>query len=415
MLSIGALSSAAQGASYYERDGYYAKDDPEHRDASAWAGKGAEELGLKGPVDADTFRQVLEGKVPDGSDTRLGRRGKDGEITTVPAATSPSRPQVGLHRRAGGRRQAHRRGPRPRRGGDARLDREERRRDRMKDPETGRIGARGQPEDRRRHLPARHLAQPRSPAPHPLCNRQHGSGGGRQVALDGQREPLCEPEADRHALPQRARGGSRDGSATASRRPMPTGASRSRACRARRSRRSRPGAPRSRRRWKSAGSAASADNPRLAERAALMTRAAKRDIDREELRGVWQKQAADLGLDPARWLRRRREFRMSPVREAGMEPAAGPGKGREPGSRRRSRNRRRRAHRGPGSRRGVTGAVAQTGRGNESGRESACGRLRRHRRPRRPWPGRWRISRSARRCSRAPTCSPPRSPMRPGP
>ena len=41
----------------------------------------------------------------------------------------------------------------------------------------------------------------------------------------------------------------------------------------------------------------SADNPRLAERAALMTRAVKRDIDRDELRGVWQKQAADLGLD----------------------------------------------------------------------------------------------------------------------
>ena len=41
----------------------------------------------------------------------------------------------------------------------------------------------------------------------------------------------------------------------------------------------------------------SADNPRLAERAALMTRAAKRDIDREELRDVWQKQAAGLGLD----------------------------------------------------------------------------------------------------------------------
>ena len=55
MLSIGALASAAQGASYYERDGYYAKDDPEHRAASAWAGKGAEELGLKGPVDPDTF------------------------------------------------------------------------------------------------------------------------------------------------------------------------------------------------------------------------------------------------------------------------------------------------------------------------------------------------------------------------
>ena len=41
----------------------------------------------------------------------------------------------------------------------------------------------------------------------------------------------------------------------------------------------------------------SADNPRLAERAALMTRAAKRDIDREELRDAWRKQAAGLGLD----------------------------------------------------------------------------------------------------------------------
>ena len=49
MLSIGALTSAAQGASYYERDGYYAKDDAEHREASAWAGKGAEDLGLTGP------------------------------------------------------------------------------------------------------------------------------------------------------------------------------------------------------------------------------------------------------------------------------------------------------------------------------------------------------------------------------
>ena len=63
MLSIGALSSAAQGASYYEQDGYYEKDDPEHREASAWAGKGAEELGLTGPVDSATFRAVLEGKV----------------------------------------------------------------------------------------------------------------------------------------------------------------------------------------------------------------------------------------------------------------------------------------------------------------------------------------------------------------
>ena len=82
--SIGAVAAPAQGASYYERDGYYAKDDPAHKDASAWAGKGAAELGLEGPVDPDTFRAVLEGRVPDGSDTRLGRRGKDGEITHRP-------------------------------------------------------------------------------------------------------------------------------------------------------------------------------------------------------------------------------------------------------------------------------------------------------------------------------------------
>ena len=36
---------------------------------------------------------------------------------------------------------------------------------------------------------------------------------------------------------------------------------------------------------------------RLAERAALMTRAAKRDMDREELMDAWKRQAADLGLD----------------------------------------------------------------------------------------------------------------------
>ena len=82
--SIGAVASSAQGASYYERDGYYAKDDPEHLRLSAWAGRGAAELGLEGAVDPDTFKAVLEGKVPDGSGRQLGRRGKDGEIQHRP-------------------------------------------------------------------------------------------------------------------------------------------------------------------------------------------------------------------------------------------------------------------------------------------------------------------------------------------
>ena len=38
-------------------------------------------------------------------------------------------------------------------------------------------------------------------------------------------------------------------------------------------------------------------NPRLAERAALMTRSYKREMDREALRENWQRQAADLEFD----------------------------------------------------------------------------------------------------------------------
>ena len=78
--SIGAVASPSQGASYYERDGYYAKDSAEHLAASAWAGRGAAALGLEGPVDPDTFRAVLEGEVPDGSGRRLGRPMGNGEL-----------------------------------------------------------------------------------------------------------------------------------------------------------------------------------------------------------------------------------------------------------------------------------------------------------------------------------------------
>ena len=74
VVSIGAVSAPSQGVAYYERDGYYARDDPAHRDASAWAGKGAEALGLEGPVDPDTFKDVLAGEVPDGTGHRLGRK-----------------------------------------------------------------------------------------------------------------------------------------------------------------------------------------------------------------------------------------------------------------------------------------------------------------------------------------------------
>ena len=84
VVSIGAVASSSQGVSYYERDGYYAKDDPEHRLQSAWAGRGAEVLNLSGPVDPDVFRTVLEGEVPDGSGRKLGRLDKDGNLLHRP-------------------------------------------------------------------------------------------------------------------------------------------------------------------------------------------------------------------------------------------------------------------------------------------------------------------------------------------
>ena len=80
--SIGKIASPAQGVGYFEKDGYYAKDDGAHREASAWAGKGAEALGLSGPVEPEAFRRVLEGEVPGGH--RLGRKEIDGSISHRP-------------------------------------------------------------------------------------------------------------------------------------------------------------------------------------------------------------------------------------------------------------------------------------------------------------------------------------------
>ena len=103
--SIGKIASPAQGVSYFERDGYYAKDDPAHREASAWAGKGAEALGLSGAIDAQAFQAVLEGKVPDGP--HVGKRDRNGNVhhrpgrdatLSAPKSVSLARlPQLGGH------------------------------------------------------------------------------------------------------------------------------------------------------------------------------------------------------------------------------------------------------------------------------------------------------------------------------
>ena len=65
MISVAAVSSAGDAAGYYAQDNYYTAD--QQHDASAWAGQGADELGLEGPVDAATFGRVLSGELPDGT------------------------------------------------------------------------------------------------------------------------------------------------------------------------------------------------------------------------------------------------------------------------------------------------------------------------------------------------------------
>ena len=66
------LRSSANAVSYFEKDGYYAKDDPEHRDASFWQGEAARDAGLRGHVLPYEFEDVLDGWVP-GTEIRLGR------------------------------------------------------------------------------------------------------------------------------------------------------------------------------------------------------------------------------------------------------------------------------------------------------------------------------------------------------
>ena len=75
--TVVALASSAAALSYYERDGYYAKNDPEHRQASFWHGAAAGALGLRGHVHPRRFEELLSGEVPD-KGIRLGRM-REGE------------------------------------------------------------------------------------------------------------------------------------------------------------------------------------------------------------------------------------------------------------------------------------------------------------------------------------------------
>ena len=320
MLSIGALSSAAQGASYYERDGYYAKDSEEHRDASAWAGKGAEELGLTGPVDPETFRAVLEGRVPDGSGRQLGRRGKDGDILHRPGRdlTFSAPKSVSIAALVGGDGRivdAHDRAVAATLAWVEKNAAETR----MQSPDTGgmaRVGNQKIVAATFRHDTSRNL-DPQLHTHAVLANMVKGADNKwRTMANEGlyAKQKLIGMLYRNELAAGLARLGYGIEKTHPDGRFEIAGVPRE-AIEAFSTRRAEIEAAMEER-----GLGASADNPRLAERAALMTRAAKRDVDRGELRAVWARQAAGLGFD-ARVPVAEAIGRSAPtVRDMGREP-----------------------------------------------------------------------------------------------
>ena len=300
--SIGAIASAAQGASYYEKDGYYAKDDPEHRDASGWFGKGAESLGLAGPVDTETFRAILEGKVPDGSGTELGKRGRDGGITHRPGRdlTLSAPKSVSIAALVGGDERivgAHDRAVK------ATLAWVEKHavQTRMQDPETGRMVRAG---DQKavvatfRHDTSRNL-DPQLHTHSVLANMVQGADGKwRTMANEAlyDRQKLIGAIYRNELAAGLVRLGYGVEKTHSDGRFELSGISRE-VIEAFSTRRTEIEAA-----MEARGLGETADNPRHAQRAALMTRATKREVDRDELRQVWQQQVADLGLDAGRFV-----------------------------------------------------------------------------------------------------------------
>ena len=295
--SIGALGSAAQGVSYFERDGYYAKDDPAHREASAWAGRGAAALGLSGPVEPESFRGVLEGRVPDGTGRRLGRRRKDGRIEHRPGRdlTLSAPKSVSLAALV---------------GGDARIveahDRAVKRtlawlekrvaQTRLKDPKSGemvRAGGQKLVAATFRHDTSRNL-DPQLHTHAVLANMLLGKDGKWRTMAN---EKLYASKMLLGAIyrGELARGleglgydiekthaDGRFEVAGVPRNVVEAFSTRRAAIRAA---------------MEARGLGEPDANPRLAERAALMTRAHKRDVDHEGLRAHWERQATELGFD----------------------------------------------------------------------------------------------------------------------
>ena len=78
MMTIQIVSDAKQAKHYFEKDNYYLKD--EGLASSAWMGQLADELGLSGQVDSESFYNLLKGQV---AGQQLGRI-EGGEVKHTP-------------------------------------------------------------------------------------------------------------------------------------------------------------------------------------------------------------------------------------------------------------------------------------------------------------------------------------------
>ena len=295
--SIGVVASASQGVSYYERDGYYASDDPLHREASGWNGRGAEALALSGSVDPETFSKVLEGYVPDGSGYRLGKRTKGGGIHHRPGRdlTLSAPKSVSLAALV---------------GEDMRVvtahDNAVKRtlawveknviQTRVMDPETKqmvRVQGQKMVAAAFRHDTSRNL-DPQLHTHAVVANMVQGRDGKWRTIANEKlyRSKMLIGAIYRNHLAtgmkelgygiRKTHADGRFEIEGVSRDVIESFSTRRAAIEAAMADR---------------GLGKTGDNPMLAARAALMTRAHKKDVDRETLRGIWKEQAADLGFD----------------------------------------------------------------------------------------------------------------------
>ena len=207
------LKDAASTVHYFEADGYYARNDPEHRKASGWHGEAAAALGLRGPVKAKRFEALLAGYVP-GTGRRLGRL-RDGEHQHRPGVdvTFSASKSVSLEALVYASRRTRARIVRAHdEAVRATLDfiEKELLQTRGYDPATGEAAAHQGPWHGGGNFPAHREPQPRPAPPYPRNSRQHDAEPDGRLAERRVHIGRALEAAHRSVLPQRASDAARE-------------------------------------------------------------------------------------------------------------------------------------------------------------------------------------------------------------